>query len=189
LARAQAARALPFPFGRKRKQKGPFCTALRQRKNSATIQPVRRTFPNLTIHIVSNTWEDLFFTLRRKKSPHEPRRRVAAGAALAFRQRPAAHKDAGYESDHKPCFFVHSFLLLDLIDKLPPRRKASFRRGEFLLLQRGQPHKLPPGFRKITALSPLFHFILSTPPKTTANFQKTLVKDLTIISLFFEICN
>ncbi len=110
-------------------------------------------------------------------------------AALAFRQRPAAHKDAGYESDQKPCFFVHSFLLLDLIDKLPPRRKASFRRGEFLLLQRGQPHKLPPGFRKITALSPLFHFILSTPPKTTANFQKTLVKDLTIISLFFEICN
>jgi len=85
--------------------------------------------------------------------------------------------------------FCALFLLLDLIDKLPSRRKTSFRRGGFLLLQRGQTHKLPLGFRKITALSPLFHFILSTPPKTTANIQKTLVKDLTIISLFFEICN
>ncbi|MBS5873772.1 MAG: hypothetical protein KIC46_06595, partial [Clostridiales bacterium] len=33
LERAQAARALPFPFGRKRKQKGPFCMALRQRQD------------------------------------------------------------------------------------------------------------------------------------------------------------
>ncbi len=35
LERAQAARALPFPLGRKREQKGPFCTALRQQKDSA----------------------------------------------------------------------------------------------------------------------------------------------------------
>ena len=41
-----------------------------------------------------------------------------AGAALASRQRPAAYKDAGYESDQKPCFFVHFFLFLDFIDKL-----------------------------------------------------------------------
>uniref|UniRef100_UPI003FF0EF10 hypothetical protein n=1 Tax=Candidatus Fimivicinus sp. TaxID=3056640 RepID=UPI003FF0EF10 len=47
-----------------------------------------------------------------------PRRRVAAGAASASRQRPATHKDTGYESDQKPCLFVHFFLFLDLIDKL-----------------------------------------------------------------------
>ncbi|MBS5873230.1 MAG: hypothetical protein KIC46_03805, partial [Clostridiales bacterium] len=54
-----------------------------------------------------------FFTARgaMKKSPHEPRRRVAAGAASASRQRPAAHKDAGYESDQKPCSFVRFFSL------------------------------------------------------------------------------
>ncbi len=33
--RAQAARALPFPLDRKRKQKGPFCTALRSGKIEA----------------------------------------------------------------------------------------------------------------------------------------------------------
>ena len=63
LERAQAARALPFPLGRKRKQKGPFRTALRQREDEATIQPVQRTFPNSTIHIVSNTWEGSFLPL------------------------------------------------------------------------------------------------------------------------------
>jgi len=39
------------------------------------------------------------------------------------------------------------------------------------------------------ALLPVFTPLLSTPPKTAAIFQKTLVKDLTIISLFFEIRN
>ena len=73
LERAQAARALPFPFGRKRKQKGPFCTALRQQKDGGTLKPVRRTFPNSTIHIVSNTWEGSFLPYGQK-SPHEPRR-------------------------------------------------------------------------------------------------------------------
>ncbi len=58
-----------------------------------------------------------------KKSPHEPRRIVAAGAASASRQHPAAHKDAGYENDQKPCFFVHFFLLLDVIDTLRPLNK------------------------------------------------------------------
>ncbi len=38
------------------------------------------------------------------------------------RQRPAAHKVAGYETDQKPCFFVYFFLLLDLSDKLSRRR-------------------------------------------------------------------
>jgi hypothetical protein len=33
LERAQAAQTLPFPFGRKRMQKGPFCTARRQQKD------------------------------------------------------------------------------------------------------------------------------------------------------------
>ena len=110
LVRVQAARALPFPFGRKRKQKGPFCTAHRQRKEGDTIKPVRRTFPNSTIHIVSNTWEGSFLPYGQKSS-HEPRRRVAASAASASRQRSAAQNDAGYESDQKPCFFVHFFLL------------------------------------------------------------------------------
>ncbi|MCI6402222.1 MAG: hypothetical protein SPF51_00040 [Candidatus Fimivicinus sp.] len=44
-----------------------------------------------------------------------------AGAASAFRQRPAAHKDASYESDQNPRFFVHFFLLSELIDKLKAR--------------------------------------------------------------------
>ena len=75
LERAQAARALPFPFGRKRKQKGPFRTALRQRQNEATIKPVRRTFPNSTPHGVSNTWEGSFLPYGQK-FPHEPRRKI-----------------------------------------------------------------------------------------------------------------
>ena len=54
MERAQAARAHPFPFGRKRKQKGPFCTARRQRKDRDTLKTVRRTFPNSTPHGGSN---------------------------------------------------------------------------------------------------------------------------------------
>ena len=95
---AQAARALPFPLGRKRKQKGPFCTARRQREDGATLKPVRRTFPNSTIHIVSNTWEGSFLPLpcaAGVKIPSRATQIAAAGAASASRQRPAAHKDAG----------------------------------------------------------------------------------------------
>ena len=40
---------------------------------STTIKPVRRTFPNSTIHIVSNTWKGSFLPYGQK-SPHEPRR-------------------------------------------------------------------------------------------------------------------
>ena len=54
----------------------------------------------------------------RSKIPSRATQLVKRYAASAFRQRPAAHKDAGYETDQKPCFFVHFFLLLDLIDKL-----------------------------------------------------------------------
>ena len=72
---AQAARALPFPLGRKRKQKGPFRTALRQQKDRDTFKAVRRTFPNSTIHIASNTWEGSFLPYRQK-SPHEPRSQI-----------------------------------------------------------------------------------------------------------------
>ena len=120
LERAQAARALPFPFGRKRKQKGPFCTALRQRKDRDTLKAVRRTFPNSTIHIVSNTWEGSFLLLpcaAGAKIPSRATQKDSAGAASASRQRPAAHQDANYETDQKPCFFVHFFLFLDVIDK------------------------------------------------------------------------
>ena len=42
---------------------------------STTIQPVRRTFPNSTIHIVSNTWEGSFLPYGQK-SPHEPRSQI-----------------------------------------------------------------------------------------------------------------
>ena len=77
LDRAQAARALPFPFGRKRKQKGPFCTALRQREHEATIKPVRRTFPNSAAHAASDTWEGSFLPYGQK-SPHEPRSEQSA---------------------------------------------------------------------------------------------------------------
>ncbi|MCI6401821.1 MAG: hypothetical protein MR815_08385, partial [Oscillospiraceae bacterium] len=59
----------------KRKQKGPFCTALRQQKDRDTLKAVRRTFPNSTIHIVSNTWEGSFLPCGQK-SPHEPRSQI-----------------------------------------------------------------------------------------------------------------
>ena len=42
---------------------------------STTIQPVRRTFPNSTIYIVSNTWEGPFLPYGQK-SPHEPRSQI-----------------------------------------------------------------------------------------------------------------
>ncbi|MDY5591853.1 MAG: hypothetical protein SPF51_10020 [Candidatus Fimivicinus sp.] len=52
--RAQAAQALPFPLGRKRKQKGPFRTAHRQRKDEATNHPVRRGAQKLAASRRSN---------------------------------------------------------------------------------------------------------------------------------------
>ena len=73
--RAQAARAHPFPLGRKRKQKGPFCTALRQRKDGGTLKTVRRTFPNSAAHAASDTWEGSFLPYGQK-SPHEPRSQI-----------------------------------------------------------------------------------------------------------------
>ena len=38
------------------------------------------------------------------KIPSRATQKVAAGAASASRRCPAAHKDAGYETDQKPCF-------------------------------------------------------------------------------------
>ena len=61
-----------FSVRPEKEAKGAVCTALRQRQNEATIEPVRRTFPNSTIHIVSNTWEGSFLPYGQK-SPHEPR--------------------------------------------------------------------------------------------------------------------
>jgi len=80
LDRAQAARALPFPFGRKRKQKGPFRTALRQRKDRATLKAVRRDAQKLAASRRSNNLCARFFTARdaMKKSPHEPRSKQSA---------------------------------------------------------------------------------------------------------------
>ncbi len=78
MERAQAARALPFPFGRKRKQKGPFCTALRQREDRDTLKPVRRDAQKLAASRRSNNLCARFFTARgaMKKSPHEPRSQI-----------------------------------------------------------------------------------------------------------------
>ena len=78
LVRAQAARALPFPLGRKRKQKGPFCTALRQRQNEATLKAVRRDAQKLAASRRSDNLCARFFTARgaMKKSPHEPRSQI-----------------------------------------------------------------------------------------------------------------
>jgi len=80
LDRAQAARALPFPFGRKRKQKGPFCTALRQQQNEATLKAVRRDAQKLAASRRSNNLCARFFTAQgaMKKSPHEPRPQFGA---------------------------------------------------------------------------------------------------------------
>jgi len=80
LDRAQAARALPFPLGRKRKQKGPFCTALRQRQNEATLKAVRRGAQKLAASRRSNNLCARFFTARDavKKSPHELRSEQSA---------------------------------------------------------------------------------------------------------------
>ena len=80
LVRAQAARALPFPFGRKRKQKGPFRTARRQQKDRDTLKPVRRDAQKLAASRRSNNLCARFFTARdaMKKSPHEPRSEQSA---------------------------------------------------------------------------------------------------------------
>lgn len=71
-------------------------------KQRATTQPVRRAFPNSLclcskriLTGVSNTWKGSFFAATQQDS---------AGAALAFRQRSVAQKNAAYESALKPCF-------------------------------------------------------------------------------------
>ena len=61
---AQATRALPFPFGRKRKQKGPFCTARRQQKDRDTLRPVRRDAQKLAASRRSNNLCARFFAER-----------------------------------------------------------------------------------------------------------------------------
>ena len=60
----------------------------------------------------------ILFCASAQNIPSRATQIAAAGAASASRQRPAAHKDAGYESEQKPCFFVHFVLFLDFIDKL-----------------------------------------------------------------------
>ena len=98
LERAQAARALPFPFGRKRKQKGPFCTARRQRQDEATLKPVRRTFPNSAAHAASDTWEGSFLPLpcvAGAKIPSRATQLVKRYAASACRKLLNAQSAAG----------------------------------------------------------------------------------------------
>ena len=112
LERAQATRVLPFPLGRKRKQKGPFCTALRQQKDGNTLKTVRRTFPNSTIHIVSNTWEGSFLPYGQK-SPHEPRSEQSA--VLPWPSVSAQRRRFQKRSENA---FLCTFSLLGLIDKL-----------------------------------------------------------------------
>ena len=72
--------------GRSDRRDGRLCTALQQRQDWATNEPVRRSSPNSTPHGVSNIWEASFLpSLHAKrrmssgqKSPHEPRRRRSA---------------------------------------------------------------------------------------------------------------
>ncbi|MBS5874108.1 MAG: hypothetical protein KIC46_08340, partial [Clostridiales bacterium] len=85
---------------------------------------------------------------RDEKIPSRATQSDSAGAALASRQRPAAHNDAGYESDQKPCFFVHFFLLLDVIDKL--RRRAYVCTAAS-------------SFSASCVLQKYFHFLLTNP--------------------------
>ena len=56
---------------------------------------------------VSVFWIGSFLPLpcaAEAKIPSRATQKVAAGAASASRHCPAAHKDAGYETDQKPCF-------------------------------------------------------------------------------------
>ena len=46
---------------------------------------------------------------RDEKIPSRATQSDSAGAASASRQRPVAHKDAGYEADQKPCFLCTFF--------------------------------------------------------------------------------
>lgn len=105
---AHAAREFPLVFSQRETKRaaGEFpatparpCGSSKQR---ATTQPVRRAFPNSLclcskriLTGVSNTWKGSFFAATQQDS---------AGAALAFRQRSVAQKNAAYESALKPCF-------------------------------------------------------------------------------------
>ena len=74
--RPRSGRAGPsFSVRPEKEAKGAVCTALRQQKDRDTLKTVRRTFPNSTIHIVSNTWEGSFLP-SGQKSPHEPRSQI-----------------------------------------------------------------------------------------------------------------
>ena len=116
--RAQAARGLPFPFGRKRKQKGPFCTALRQREDRATTEPVRRDAQKLAASRRSNNLCARFFTARNavKKIPHEPRSEQSV-----MLPRPPDSAQRRIKMPVPKTIINHAFLctlLADFIDKL-----------------------------------------------------------------------
>ena len=69
---AQAAEAPPFPFGRKRRQKGPFCTA--SGGTGMLLNPFDvfgEAHKNSTAHAVSNSL-CARFSAKAEKSPHEP---------------------------------------------------------------------------------------------------------------------
>ena len=80
--RAQAARAHAFSRW-KRVQKNFLHGTSAAFYLYATLEPVRRAFPNSPAHAVSNTWKGAFFVAAHatamrsnKKSPHEPRNQI-----------------------------------------------------------------------------------------------------------------
>lgn len=105
---AHAAREFPLVFSQRETKRAagssprPPARPCGSSKQRATTQPVRRAFPNSLclcskriLTGVSNTWKGSFFAATQQDS---------AGAALAFRQRSVAQKNAAYESALKPCF-------------------------------------------------------------------------------------
>ena len=134
MERAQAARALPCPFGRKRKQKGPFCTARRQRQDEATLKPVRRTFPNSTPHGVSNTWKGSFLPLpcaAGAKIPSRATQKSRCGRCLGL----PTELNGRLRNRSETMLFCALFSFLRL-DRQAEKRPFPFGKGLFTKNQR-----------------------------------------------------
>jgi len=95
LKRAQAARALPFPFGRKRKQKGPFRTALRQREADSHKPTRSANLPKLNASRRFKHMERFVFCAAAQNIPSRATQSDSAGAASAFRKLLNAQSAAG----------------------------------------------------------------------------------------------
>ena len=107
-----------FSVRPEKEAKGAVCTALRQRKDSATNQPVRRDAQKLAASRRSNNLCARFFTARDavKKSPREPRSEQSA-----VLPRPSVSAQRRIKMPVPKTIINHAFLctlLADFIDKL-----------------------------------------------------------------------